>query len=177
MKICTFQKSWIQLCIIMCKCTRMVVQENVCLSSETAGVEAEASLVLQYQLPAGRKFMFREGRNTIQMLQSCLSFKHICSGSSREKHNFTFTWDVGFWLMGFSWLWWCFVSGDFSSCRRLATCCRECTAVTGWNSPSNLVKVKQPDQMIFAKISFLAFFWLGEREQWSQWFQALSSFL
>lgn len=162
MEICTFQKSWIQLCIIMCKCTRMVVRENVCLSSETAGVEAEASLVLQYQLPAGRKFMFREGRNTIQMLQSYISFKHICSGSSREKHNFTFTWDVGFWLMGFSWLWWCFVSRDFSSCRRLATCCRECTAVTGWNSPSNLIKVKQPDQMIFAKISFLLFFDLGK---------------
>lgn len=91
-----------------------------------------------------------------------VSFKRICSGSSREKHNFTFTWDIGFWLMGFSWLWWCFVSGDFSSCRRLATCCRECTAVTGWNSPSNLVKVKQPDQMIFAKISFLLFFDLGK---------------
>lgn len=186
-KICAFQQSWVQLRTVMCKCSRTVVQENVCICSETAwrgsrsNIDLAVATAVPASLPEG-SFGLGElwGRSSILLFQSCLLLKaHLLRVFQR-----------GTWLcfyMG------CWILADVFQLTMVGFSMQKLTtAHTGGLQPtresellllgevlhSHPVEVKQLNQMIFARISFLDFFLAWKKEATiTQWFQALFSSL
>lgn len=133
-RICTFQQSWVKLCRVMCKCSRTAVEENECICSGTAwwGSRSNIDLAVATSVPASlpeRSFVLGDlwGSGSILLFQSCVLLRAHLLRVFQEGHGFASTWDAGFWLMCFNWLWWDFVCRNL---LELATYSREWATVT-----------------------------------------------